>query len=83
MKKALIISLSTIAGLIVLTLISALVIRTVGKNRLKNSTVESHPVIITEETALAALEEKEKWEEGWIKYNGKIYEYNDDSYHGC
>jgi len=78
MKKALIISLSTIAGLIVLTLISALVIRTVGKNRLKNSTVESHPVIITEETALAAPEEKEKWEEGWIKYNGKIYEYNDD-----
>lgn len=78
MKKALIISLSTIAGLIVLVLISALVIRTVGKNRLKNSTVESHPVIITEETALAAPEEKEKWEEGWIKYNGKVYEYNDD-----
>jgi LCP family protein required for cell wall assembly len=78
MKKALIISLSTIAGLIILALISALVIRTVGKSRLKNSTVETHPVIITEETALAAPEEKEKWEEGWIKYNGKVYEYNDD-----
>ena len=78
MKKAFIITISTIAGLIVLALVSALVIRMVGKNKLKNSTVESHPVIITEETALAAPEEKEKWEEGWIKYNGKIYEYNDD-----
>ena len=67
MKKAFIITISTIAGLIVLALVSALVIRTLGKNKLKNSTVESHPVIITEETALAAPEEKEKWEDALSK----------------
>ena len=77
-KKIAIIALCVLAFLLTTGIISIAVIRTMGKNRLKNSTVETHPIIVTEETAAAAPEEKEQWKEGWIKYNDKIYEYNDN-----
>ena len=53
------------------------VIRVVGKNNLKAKAEVSHPTIETPETMAAPQEEKEQWKEGWIKYNGKIYSYNE------
>ena len=77
-KKIAIIALSVLAALFVIGIMATAIIRTMGKNRLKNSSVETHPIIVTEETAAAAPEEKEQWKEGWIKYNGKVYEYNEN-----
>ena len=77
-KKIAIISLSAIAVLLIGFIVATAIIRTLGKSKLKNSVVESKPIIVTEETAQAAPEEKETWEEGWIKYKGRILEYNDN-----
>jgi len=58
-KKIAIITLSVIAFLLLTGIIATAVIRTVGKSRLKNSVVDSKPVIVTEETMQAPPEEKE------------------------
>ncbi len=77
-KKIAIIALSAITAILIIFIIATAIIRTVGKSRLKNSVVESAPVIVTEETTQAAPEEKETWEEGWIKYKGRVMKYNED-----
>ncbi|MGN1147843.1 MAG: LCP family protein, partial [Lachnospiraceae bacterium] len=61
----------------------------IGGNRLKNKAGGSTPNITTEETvtvngtlqeADGAAEEETyvRWEEGWVRYDGKVYEYNSD-----
>lgn len=77
-KKIAIITLSVIAFLLLTGIIATAVIRTVGKSRLKNNVVDSKPVIVTEETMQAPPEEKETWEEGWIKYKGRVVKYNEN-----
>lgn len=54
------------------------VIRTMGKNNLKAKAEVSYPSVETPETIAAPEEEKEQWKEGWVKYNGKIYSYNEN-----
>ncbi|MCR4650856.1 MAG: LCP family protein [Lachnospiraceae bacterium] len=54
------------------------IIRSVGKSRLKNSVELASIDLVTPETASITAKEKEIWKEGWVKYNDKIYEYNDN-----
>lgn len=54
------------------------VLRVMGKKNLQSKAEVSHPTIETPETLAAPAEEKEKWQEGWIKYNNKIYSYNEN-----
>jgi len=53
------------------------VLRIMGKNNLKAKAEVSHPTVETPETLAASEEEKEEWKEGWVKYNGKVYSYNE------
>lgn len=53
------------------------VLRIMGKNNLKAKAEVSHPTVETPETIAAPEEEKEQWKEGWVKYNGKVYSYNE------
>ena len=54
------------------------VARAVGKKNLKENTLSDKPVMETPETIEAENTEQERWEEGWVKYNNRIYKYNDD-----
>lgn len=54
------------------------VLRVMGKKNLQSKAEVSRPTIETPETLAAPAEEKEKWKEGWIKYNNKIYSYNEN-----
>lgn len=54
------------------------VLRVMGKKKLQSKAEVSHPTIETPETLAAPEEEKEKWQEGWVKYNNKIYSYNEN-----
>lgn len=49
----------------------------IGKKRLRKN-VPERPVLVSMEDKSAAGDEKEKWQEGWVKYQGNIYAYNED-----
>lgn len=57
--------------LLVLAFVVFCVLRIMGKEQLKKTVSGEAPVI-------AAAEWEEDWEDGWIRYNGKIYAYNED-----
>jgi len=77
-KKILIAILIILAVILIGIIIWWNVIRAMGKKAIIDNADSAAPVIITEETAQVSEEEKETWEEGWVKYNDKIYEYNED-----
>lgn len=55
------------------------IVRAMGKSRLMKEAETVRPVIDTsmpEETL--TKEEESRWQEGWVKYQGKIYEYNEE-----
>lgn len=68
------------------------VVTAFGENRLRNKVSAEQPTLVVEESDVnldAILsgestsdikpeEQQARWEEGWIRYDGKIYEYNDD-----
>ncbi len=70
--------LFSVFGVIFAMVASWTVIRAVGKVNLEKQAQAAVPVLQTPETIEAPPEEKQEWKEGWVKYNGKIYEYNDD-----
>lgn len=53
-----------------------------GKRSLKDKAADDVPQMVKEEDAqaLSAAEEQEEteWEPGWVKYEGKVYAYNED-----
>lgn len=58
-------------------------VRAVGRNRLKNAAVSKLPNLQLQETEEEEIppqetEEGEIWQEGWVRSEGKIYEYNTD-----
>ena len=78
-RKRIVIGILSAFGVIILSLVVAVVIiRKMGENSLRNSVEISHPIIETPETAAARVEQPEEWKEGWIKYGDKVYEYNED-----
>ncbi len=62
-----------------LLLAGSVIVRAIGKHRLYNKPVTTQPELQTavgEEILTEA--ESEKWQEGWVKYQGTIYEYNEE-----
>lgn len=55
-------------------------VRAVGRANLKNKADSSEPELFQkpEEMLQISEQETEKWQEGWIRYQGKIYAYNED-----
>lgn len=66
-------------------------VRAIGGNRLRNKAGANRPNLVIEDTTTptqtpSALEqaqggteqEEVEWQEGWVRHNGKIYEYNDE-----
>lgn len=80
-KKKIIIGIVVTLLAIVGILLGALqIVRAVGKNNLKNKAKEVAPVMAVETKEEEVITEKEQvvWQEGWVKYNDKIYAYNED-----
>ena len=53
-------------------------VRAVGKANLKNQAITAQPQMMQKEEEAPKEEEQVKWQEGWIRYQGKVYAYNED-----
>ncbi len=57
-------------------------IRAIGRENLKKKASSAAPLLVREieqeVKEQAAVKEEEKWQEGWVRYEGKIYAYNED-----
>lgn len=73
----LVIVVCVVGVLIMAVAITAIAIRISGKNRLKNQTMTGIPKLATDEDEKLTKEERRIWKDGWIKHDGRIYEYND------
>lgn len=73
-----------ICGMAVLTIVVFVaafqILRVVGKNKLVGRAESAGPdlSIMEEEPVPLTEEEETRWQEGWVKYDGKIYAYNED-----
>lgn len=72
--------LASITGLLAATFAAFLIVGAVGKANLHSNVIaapklENAPVVV--ELQLTE-EEATTWKEGWVKYNGQIYAYNED-----
>ena len=72
-----------ILGIMVLLTGGFFTVRAVGMSNLKKQAKSKQPSIESEENIVEQREDSieessEIWEEGWIRYNGKIYAYNED-----
>ena len=55
------------------------IVRAVGKKSLTSKAEEAAPDLNLVRASETLTEEEEtKWQEGWVKYNGSIYAYNED-----
>lgn len=81
-KKRLRILVKIVGGLVVavgILLASYEVVRAIGKSNLKNNAETTTPELMQKEEEILPEEtEEERWQEGWIKYKGDIYAYNED-----
>ena len=57
---------------------SYVAVRAVGKNNLQSRAKAVTPEISRIKTELLTEQEKEEWQEGWVKYEDTIYAYNED-----
>lgn len=77
--KYILVIVGILLGLAVILLSIALIMRASGKNKLKKNAVSEAPTIMTDEMVQEkSLSSNVNWKEGWIRYNGDIYEYNSD-----
>lgn len=68
------------AALIVTICATFQIVRAAGKNNLTGKAGSSGPDLSRAEAQAAPLteEEESRWQEGWVKHDGKIYAYNED-----
>lgn len=81
-KKTFFMMLLGIGICVALLLDAGWVVMRLGENRLRKETKEQVPRVVnaeedTGEENAGETEEPAYWEEGWLRHNGKIYEYND------
>jgi LCP family protein required for cell wall assembly len=69
--KVLLIVAAVIVVLVSAVLITWSTLKASGRSSLYSRLTGKKPTLTTEETEVG-------WEEGWVRYNGKIYEYNDN-----
>ena len=72
--------LAAITGLLAAAFAAFLIVGAIGKANLRSNVIaapklENAPVVIELQPA---EEESAGWKEGWVKYNGQIYAYNED-----
>ncbi len=77
-KKILIGILSILVIVVIVIIASFQVVRAIGKSNLKSKVEATRPTLDQIKSEPIPEEEKERWQEGWIKYQGKIYAYNED-----
>lgn len=77
-KRSLIVIFSILA-IIVFAFGGISIVRGMGKRRLQKQAEMKTPALtmISDEETLTE-EERNKWQEGWVKYQGKVYRYNDE-----
>lgn len=78
-RKIILTVLCELAILCIIVCLAFQIIRAVGKSSLLSRAEAASP-LLTPVTATEVLTEEEKvrWQEGWVKYNGKIYAYNEE-----
>ena len=54
------------------------IVRAMGRNRLMNEANTVKPALETTQQEELTEEEKRVWEEGWVKYQDVIYQYNEE-----
>lgn len=73
---AVVLALGVVAALVILFYFVA---SAMGKARLHSADQNIEPdMMVTEEPEELTEEEKQIWQEGWVKYQGQIYAYNED-----
>ncbi len=90
-RKAISIIITFLFMLLLLLAIAAgiwAVVTALGQERLRNKVSAGSPRLVSEESNLdinSILEQENdipvqqiRWEEGWVRHNGKVYEYNED-----
>lgn len=78
-KKLLATIICELAVLIAILGVAFQIIRTVGKNSLLSHAESVRPELsLVKAQEVLTQEEEQKWQEGWVKYEGKIYAYNED-----
>lgn len=79
-KRIAITVLCELAVVIAIICMAFQIIRVVGKNSLTSKAESARPELALVEAQAGPLteEEESKWQEGWVKYNDKIYAYNED-----
>lgn len=75
-RKKLILILGEFAILLGIAAVSFQILRVIGKSSLQ-AKAEAAPALVSGQESLTQ-EEKEHWQEGWVKYEDAIYAYNED-----
>lgn len=78
--KVLLIILDVFLVLALVLIIGAIILIQSGKSKLKNKANSEGPDMVIEETVTNEQDNTPGyvWKEGWVRYNGDIYEYNED-----
>ena len=74
-KRILIVVLCEAAILIAVAVIAFQVVRAVGRSSLLSKAEAAPELMPVKAEAVLTEEEQQKWQEGWVKYHGKIYAY--------
>lgn len=75
--RRLITAIASLVMALIIVFVSFEAVRAIGKSNLRK--VEAtHPVLEQVKSEPIPEEKNAEWKEGWISYNGKIYEYNEE-----
>lgn len=75
-KKARIMAVVTVICVILVVCCTGfIVVRAMGKNSIMSKATSPSPSLSTD---LNVMDKVDQWQDGWVGYNGKVYEYNDD-----
>lgn len=72
--------LCVLAAMIAIFCVAFQIVRAVGKNNLIDKAESAGPdlSLAENEDVLLTEEEENRWQEGWVKHDGRIYAYNED-----
>ncbi len=78
-RRVLLAIVLTLTAVTTLVILFYIVVSAMGKARLHSADQKIEPeMMVTEEPEELTEEEQQIWQEGWVKYKGQIYAYNED-----
>lgn len=78
-RRTAIVVLGGLFAAVILLFVCFELVKAVGKSNLKSIAADSVPELAQRQSAEEpTAQEKERWKEGWVKHEGKIYAYNED-----